>query len=71
MATMGGNANGMGQRWLEQFGANAGQHFNNAGQAWTQKNMNLQPTITIRPGWSLNVIVNRDMVLKPYFEPNS
>ena len=39
---------------------------NQAGQQITQKNLNLQPTIRIRPGWPLRIIVHKDIVLKPY-----
>jgi len=41
---------------------NAGQ----AGQRITEKNLNIQPTITIRPGWPLRIVVQRDIVLRPY-----
>lgn len=44
----------------------AAQNINQAGQQITQKNLNLQPTIEIRPGMKLNVFVTKDMVLKPY-----
>jgi type IV secretory pathway VirB10-like protein len=30
--------------------------------------MDIQPTITVRPGWSLNVMVTKDMILSPYSE---
>ncbi len=36
------------------------------GQQITQRNLNIQPTITIRPGFPVRVIVNRDFVLAPY-----
>lgn len=39
---------------------------NQAGQQITQRNLNLQPTITVRPGWPLRVIVSKDLVLRPY-----
>jgi len=39
---------------------------NQAGQQITQRNLNLQPTITVRPGWPLRVIVSKDIVLRPY-----
>lgn len=42
------------------------QSANRAGQRLTEKNLNIQPTITVRPGWPLKVIVQRDIVLKPY-----
>jgi len=44
----------------------AAQHINQVGQQITQKNLNLQPTIEIRPGMKLNVFVTKDMTLKPY-----
>jgi len=39
---------------------------NQAGQRITERNLNIQPTITIRPGWPLRVIVNKDIILRPY-----
>jgi type IV secretion system protein VirB10 len=30
------------------------------------RNLNIQPTITIRPGFPVRVFVNRDLVLAPY-----
>ena len=32
----------------------------------TQRNLNIQPTLTERPGWPVRIIVNRDLVLRPY-----
>ncbi|MCD1594480.1 MULTISPECIES: TrbI/VirB10 family protein [Thalassospira] len=42
------------------------QNVDRAGRQITEKNLNIQPTITIRPGWPVRVIVQRDLVLKPY-----
>lgn len=39
---------------------------NRAGQRITERNLNIQPTITIRPGWPLRIIVHSDLVLRPY-----
>jgi type IV secretion system protein TrbI len=36
------------------------------GQQLVGRNMNMQPTLTIRPGFPVRVIVNRDLVLAPY-----
>jgi len=44
----------------------AQQNVNQAGQRITEKNLQIQPTITIRPGWPLRVIVHKDLVLRPY-----
>jgi type IV secretion system protein VirB10 len=40
--------------------------INQAGQQIITKQLNVQPTITVRPGYRLRVIVNKDIVLKPY-----
>jgi type IV secretion system protein TrbI len=42
------------------------QSVSRAGQRLTEKNLNIQPTITVRPGWPLRVIVHKDLVLRPY-----
>jgi len=39
---------------------------NQAGQKIVEKDINIQPTITVRPGWPLRVIVHKDIVLQPY-----
>ncbi len=39
---------------------------NQVGQRLTQRNLNIQPTITIRPGWPLRIIVHKDLVLRPF-----
>lgn len=44
----------------------AQQNANQAGQRITERNLNIQPTITVRPGWPLRVIVHKDLVLRPY-----
>jgi type IV secretion system protein VirB10 len=40
--------------------------LNQTGQQVVRRNLNIQPTITIRPGFRVRVIVNRDLVLAPY-----
>lgn len=39
---------------------------NQAGQKIVQRHLDIQPTIRIRPGWPLRVIVHRDLVLRPF-----
>ncbi|MBN9406522.1 MAG: TrbI/VirB10 family protein [Burkholderiales bacterium] len=39
---------------------------NQVGQEMTRRNMNIQPTLTSRPGLPVRIIVNRDLVLRPY-----
>ncbi|MGH9100807.1 MAG: TrbI/VirB10 family protein [Acidimicrobiales bacterium] len=40
--------------------------MNQVGQEITRRNLDIQPTITIRPGYPVRVIVNKDLVLHPY-----
>ncbi|KJC56175.1 conjugal transfer protein TraI [Bradyrhizobium sp. LTSPM299] len=40
--------------------------LNQTGQKIVQRNLNVQPTLTIRPGFPVRVIVNRDLMLAPY-----
>ena len=44
----------------------AGDTLNQAGQQVVRRNLNIQPTLTIRPGYPVRVIVTRDLVLQPY-----
>ncbi len=39
---------------------------NRAGQRLIERHLNVQPTITVRPGWPLRVIVHKDIILRPY-----
>lgn len=48
-----------------------GQTTNRAGQRLVERTLNVQPTITVRPGWPLRVIVHRDLVMSPYRAPLS
>jgi type IV secretion system protein VirB10 len=40
--------------------------LNQTGQQVVRRNLNIQPTLTIKPGFPVRVIVNRDLVLAPY-----
>ena len=40
--------------------------INQVGQEVTRRNLNIQPTLTSRPGLPVRLIVNRDLVLRPY-----
>jgi len=44
------------------------QTTNRAGQRLVERELDLQPTITVRPGWPLRVIVSKDLVLQPHQE---
>ena len=39
---------------------------NQVGQEVTKRNLSVQPTLTIRPGFPMRVMVNKDLVLRPY-----
>jgi type IV secretion system protein TrbI len=39
---------------------------NRAGQRLIERQLNVQPTITVRPGWPLRIIVHKDILLRPY-----
>jgi type IV secretory pathway VirB10-like protein len=39
---------------------------NQVGQEITKRNMNIQPTLNIRPGFPMRVMVNKDLILRPY-----
>lgn len=39
---------------------------NQVGQEITKRNLSVQPTLTVRPGSVLRVMVNKDLVLRPY-----
>jgi len=42
------------------------QSFNQIGEQVVGRSLNVQPTITIRPGFPVRVLVTRDLVLEPY-----
>jgi type IV secretion system protein VirB10 len=44
----------------------ASQSFNQTGAQVVGRALNVQPTITIRPGFRATVLVTRDLVLEPY-----
>ncbi len=44
----------------------AQQGASRAGDQIVTKNLNVQPTIKVRPGWPLRVVVHKDIVLAPW-----
>ncbi len=44
--------------------------INQTGQRVVTRAISRKPTLKVRPGWRLGVIVNRDLVLSPYNLPN-
>ncbi len=51
---------------LQAIRRGAGDSLNQTGQQIVRRNLNIQPTLTIRPGFPVRVIVTRDLVLEPY-----
>ncbi len=44
----------------------ASDSLNQTGQQVVRRSLNIQPTLTVRPGFPVRVIVNRDLILAPY-----
>ena len=44
------------------------QQASTIGSNIVQRQLNVQPTITVRPGWPVHVLVNRDVLLPPYID---
>jgi len=62
-AGMSGNNNGSLAEAIQQ---GMSQSFNQTGQQVVSRSLNIQPTITIRPGFPVRVMVTHDLVLEPY-----
>ena len=63
---LGSNAANGDSSVLQALRRGAGDSLNQTGQQIVRRNLNIQPTLTIRPGFPVRVIVNRDLVLEPY-----
>jgi len=62
-----GNTQGQNPTLAQNWARGAAGEINQAGQAITQRNINIQPTITVRPGFAVNVIVTKDLLMPgPY-----
>ncbi|WP_035711681.1 TrbI/VirB10 family protein [Bradyrhizobium genomosp. I (2014)] len=44
----------------------ASDSLNQTGQQIVRRSLNIQPTLTVRPGFPVRVLVNRDLILAPY-----
>jgi type IV secretory pathway VirB10-like protein len=55
-----------GNNGQDVIGDSVAQQANRIGEKIIDKELDVQPTITIRQGWPLRVLVNKDMVLAPY-----
>jgi type IV secretory pathway VirB10-like protein len=63
-----GDPSGYQPNLAQSAARNAAGQINAAGQGIVQRQINIQPTITVRPGFGVNVLVTKDMVLEPYTE---
>jgi type IV secretion system protein VirB10 len=55
-----------GNNGQDVVGDTVAQEANRIGEKIIDSELDVQPTITIRQGWPLRVLVNKDMVLAPY-----
>jgi type IV secretion system protein TrbI len=51
---------------IQALRLSAANSLNQTGQQVVRRNLNIQSTLTIKPGFPVRVIVNRDLVLEPY-----
>lgn len=51
---------------LNSAGTGVSAEAQQIGQQITARDLNRQPTIRVRAGWSLRVLVNKDIILAPY-----
>jgi type IV secretion system protein VirB10 len=59
--------NAAGQADISQLAvAGASEQINKVGEKIVEKNLNVQPTLEITPGFKFNVFVSKDLILKPY-----
>jgi type IV secretion system protein TrbI len=42
----------------------AQENTNRAGQSFVERQLDVQPTLTVRPGWPLRIIVHKDLVFR-------
>lgn len=50
----------------EQLAAEAGRQWGELGRETARRNLNVQPTLRVRPGYRLRVLVTQDLALEPY-----
>jgi type IV secretion system protein VirB10 len=64
-----GNTTSFNPTVAQTWAGNAAGNVNQVGQQLTRRDLSVQPTITVRPGYAVNVVVTKDIVLPPYPEP--
>lgn len=63
---LGANNNNNNNAIVQALRQGSSNSLNQTGEQVVGRNLNVQPIITIRPGFPVRVIVNRDLVLAPY-----
>lgn len=63
-----GPTNSFNPSFEELAAQGAAREFNQAGQEITRKNINIQPTLTVEPGFRFQIFVTQDLNLIPYQE---
>jgi type IV secretion system protein VirB10 len=66
-----GNVSGYVPTIGQGMAANAAGAINQAGQQITNRALGIQPTIKVRPGFSVNVLVTKDLIIPPYHPPGA
>ena len=61
-----GNSNNNQNSVVQALRQGASQSFSQVGEQVVGRSLNVQPTITIRPGFPVRVLVTHDLVLEPY-----
>jgi type IV secretion system protein TrbI len=60
--TLGNNQNDL----VSALQKSAIKNTDQAGQQFVQRQLDVQPTLTVRPGWPVRILVHKDLVLSPY-----
>lgn len=50
----------------QRMAASVGEDISSTGRQITRKNLDIQPTLKIRAGMTVNILVNKDMIVDPY-----
>jgi type IV secretion system protein VirB10 len=61
--------NGENQTASQTITAALGQQMGQLGMELSRKNLQVQPTLQIRPGYKFDVVITKDMILKPWKAP--
>lgn len=57
---------GSGSDLVRALRESAQENAAHAGDQITSRNLDIQPTITVRPGWPVRALVNKDLILEPW-----